>query len=793
MTLRTFFALMAAMAASWAAEPVRYIVELTEAPAIVSPRQDRQARRQAIGRQHSSIERAIRSAARDARIVARLELGVNALIVEAAQGSLPLLASLPGVKKVQPSRDLKLHLDRSLDIHHVRQAWQAAGNRGKGVRVGVLDTGIQAGHPGFKAPDWMQAPEGFPQASNSANDGANQAFTSNKIIAARTFDAGTVADTYGHGTATAMIAAGVEHESPRGVISGFAPDAFLGVYKVSRSGSTAIPTDFVVQALEFAIRDQMDVVNISLGSQAFFEFPDDILSETANRMAEAGMIVVNSAGNDGPEIMSMDGAASAPLVLGVGSTLNNRISLSPAVVLPDGEILGALASTNASIESPNIEGVLIDVTQFDSTSQLCNPAVVPEGAFEGRIPLIKRGDCFFTDKLRHAYLRGARTAVVYNRGEDPTPNALVTMSVEERPGEPVVAAVFISYDDGLKLREAAAAAAKEADEARTYTVKVRFAVAQDPNKLSTFSSLGPSIGHAIKPDLVATGSGVYTAGQTINAGGRLYSSDGYVTTSGTSFSAPMVAGAAAVVKATRPGLYGDDYRSLIVNSARPLPDANGGVQDVMKAGAGALNVEAALQNTLTARPTSLSFGLQDSTLDVWKQVIVKNVSRETRGYSVEIQSANEVKPLLTGTAITLSPGEIAGPVLVWNGLYEPGNYQGFVVFRETETGVETRVPYWMAVRTNTVSQIGFIEFSSTSYYVRLHDVSGVAISNVVPTATVVTGGALISDGTQYVSTATLQPSTLYPNLWWMRVRQGVSSSTIEISAGDVKRTVTVSP
>lgn len=791
MRLRTLFALIAAMAVSWAAEPVRYIVELTEAPAIISPARERQARRQVIGRQHAAVERAIRSTARGAKVVARLELGVNALIVEADEGSMPTLASLPGVKKVQPSRDLKLHLDRSLDIHHVRQAWEAAGNRGKGMRIGILDTGIQANHPGFKAPDWMQAPEGFPQSSNVPNDGANQSITSNKIIVARTFDFGSVADVFGHGTATAMIAAGVEHSSPNGTISGFAPDAFLGVYKVSRFGSTAIPTDFVVQALEAAISDQMDVVNISLGSQAFFEYPEDILAETANRMAEAGMIVVNSAGNDGPEIMSMDGAASAPLVLGVGSTLNNRTSLSPAVVLPGGELLAALASSNASQDTSATEAPLIDVTQFDATSQLCSR--VADGVFENRIPLIKRGECNFTVKLRNAFLSGAKTAVVYNRGEDATPNSLITMSVDD---DPTIAAVFISYDDGQKLKESVAAAAAEVNEdgqQKTYSVRVRFAIGGDPNTLSTFSSRGPAIDYAIKPDLVATGSSVYTAGQTINAGGGLYSPTGYVTTSGTSFSAPMVAGAAAVIKATRPGLYGDDYRSLIVNSAKPLPDGNGRLQDVMKMGAGALDVSAALRNTLTARPTSLSFGLRDSTIDAWKQVIVKNISEATRGYTIEIQSADEVKPLLTDAAITLGPGEIAGPVLIWNGAYAPGNYQGFVVFRETESGVETRVPYWMAVKTDTVSQIGFIEFSSTSYYVRLHDVSGVALSNVVPTATVISGDALISDGSEYVSTAPLRQSTLYPNLWWMPVRQGVSRSTIEISAGDVKRTVTVSP
>ena len=787
MTLRIFFALLAAMAASWAAEPARFIVELTEAPAIVSPRRDRQARRQVIGRQHASVERAIRSAARGSKIVARLELGVNALIVEAAEGSLPLLASLPGVKKVQPSRDLKLHLDRALDIHQVRQAWEAAGNRGKGVRVGILDTGIQADHPGFKAPDWMQAPEGFPQATNSVNDGANQAFTSNKIIVARTFDAGTVADVYGHGTATAMIAAGVEHESPNGTISGFAPDAFLGVYKVSRTGTGSIPTDFVVQALEAAISDQMDVVNISLGSQAFFSFPEDILAETANRMAEAGMIVVNSAGNDGPELMSMDGTASAPLVLGVGSTLNNRKNLSPAVVMPDGELLAALASSNATADSPGADGPIIDVAQFDETSLLCDR--VADGVFENKIPLIKRGDCNFTVKLRNAFLSGARTAIVYNRGEDPTPDALVTMAVDD---DPTIEGVFINYDDGLKLKQAAAAAAANEDEAaRAFPVTVRFAIGADPSTLSGFSSLGPSTDYAIKPDLVATGSSVYTAGQSINAGGNLYTSDGYVTTSGTSFSAPMVAGAAAVVKATRPGLYGEDYRSLIVNSARPLVSADGSLRDVMEVGAGALNVDAALQNTLTARPTSLSFGLQDSTLDTWKQVIVKNISQQSRSYTVEIQTANAVQPLLTDTALTLAPDEIAGPVLVWNGAFEPGNYQGFVVFRETESGVETRVPYWMAIKTNTVASIGVPIIPETrragttvSYYIRLHDVSGAVVTGVTPEVKVISGSATIEG---------FQESTIYPNLWWLSVGVGFEAADVEVSAGEIKRTITVTP
>jgi len=123
MKLRLLVASIVALAASWAAEPVRYIVELTGEPAIVSKERERSARREAIGREHASAERAIRSASRNVTVVAKLGTAINALIVEGEAGDLAKLSSLPGVKRVRISRDLKLHLDRALDIHQVKAAW----------------------------------------------------------------------------------------------------------------------------------------------------------------------------------------------------------------------------------------------------------------------------------------------------------------------------------------------------------------------------------------------------------------------------------------------------------------------------------------------------------------------------------------------------------------------------------------------------------------------------------------------------------------------------------------------
>jgi len=788
MKLVSLFFLFVASALTLAAEPVRYIVELAGQPAVVFRDAERGLRRSTIRGEQAAVERAARSVNRNLTVVARLQSAINALIVDAEAGDLARLAALPGVKKVRVSRDLKLHLDRAIDIHKVRAAWEASGARGRGIKIGVLDTGLQPNHPGFQPPAGMDYPAGYPQASSSAN----LALTSPKVIVARTFEEGsTIADTYGHGTATAMIAAGVEHTSPAGVISGFAPDAHLGIYKVSRFLTNTIPTDFILQALDAALADQMDVINISLGALAVNPYPEDQVAETANRLADAGMIVVNSAGNDGPEIMSLDGTASAPLVLGVGSAQNNRVSLSPAVVLPDGTRLSALASSDVSGSTGNVDGPAVDVTQFDSTGLLCSR--IPDGVLSGKIPIILRGECNFTVKLRNAYLSGAVAAIVYNRSDNASPNSLITMSVDDDPSIP---GLFIGYDDGVALNQSVAAARPE----EPYQIQARFVVAGDPNKLSGFSSLGPAIDYTIKPDLVATGSSVYTATETDYTSGDMYTPSGYVTVSGTSFSAPMVAGAAAVVKAARPGLYASDYRSIIVNSARPIVSPDGTATDVMRGGAGSLDIDNALKLTLTAFPVSLSFGLQGSTLDTYRQVIVRNVTDAARSYTLELQSANEVKPSLTAGALTLAPGEIAGPCLIFSGDYAPGNYQGYLVVRDDQTLAETRIPYWLAVATDTPTQISIPIYperigagSTASYYVRLHDVSGAVVSGKTPEATVVSGDAMVSNGGEWAATVSLKASEIYPNLFWLPVRVGSGPSKIEIVSGDAKRTITVNP
>ena len=122
----------------------------------------------------------------------------------------------------------------------------------------------------------------------------------------------------------------------------------------------------------------------------------------------------------------------------------------------------------------------------------------------------------------------------------------------------------------------------------------------DPNSIAPFSSLGPSVDLSVKPDLLAVGENFYTAAQTTDASGELYNATGYVVSQGTSYSTPLVTGAAAALIAARPGFTPLEYKSLLVNSAAVA--FAGQPQSVQNAGAGFLDLNAAMLATVAVNP-----------------------------------------------------------------------------------------------------------------------------------------------------------------------------------------------
>ncbi|QOY85784.1 S8 family serine peptidase [Paludibaculum fermentans] len=760
--------------------PGRFLVELTGAPAMKA--QDMGSRRSAIETEQATVEGALQ--ARRAMVVARVTTVANVLVVQAA--SAQQLAGLPGVKRVEPVERFDLFLMNALPIHQVPQAWAATGgmaNAGKGIKIAILDTGIDMTHPGFAAGD-MTAPDGFPQASSSQN----LALTNGKVIVARSFDGAPVTDFEGHGTAVAMTAAGVQHESPRGTISGVAPAAWIGAYRVADIADGGIYSDTVLRALDWVVQDGMDVVNMSFGSLGRFGASHTIYGDAVRGLADRGIIVVRAAGNtSGP--MTVDDTAAIDRVIAVGA--NSATASTTTQVVPSaGPSMDGVASTNVTEHAP-VSGPLVDIAVFDPTGLACDGSLFPLESLKGAIALMERGECDFETKLANVAAAGAVGAVVFNTADpsyDKSGEELVIMIVDNPDQIP---GIFVPRSKGLQLKDLAATV-------EDLQVQLRFPFGKGaPRSLASFSSRGPSVELLIKPDLVATGAPVYTAALK-----EPYDADycpvcdpsGYISTQGTSFSSPLVAGAAAVLKSGRPGLSMDEYRSLLIDSASPLVFLDGTTAPVNSAGAGYLNLNSAVTSTIAAAPVSLSFGSGGGTIDLTKDVTVKNVGAATATFGLSVETRDTVQPLLSASEVTVEPGSTATfQVSLASGGADPGAYQGFVKITDTQSGAVARVPYWYAVEGSGAASITILDISSSApkknsvvgIYVRVHDQAGLAMGKTEPVVVPVSGGVTVLKVESTMS--------LFPNGWLVQLRMGpeAGANVFRIEVGDLKRTYSI--
>src|ERR1022692_143564 len=235
-------------------------------------------------------------AARKVRVSATSQVLVNAIFVHIAPEQAAALKNIPGVKWIQSQPMSKPLLNAAVNLVGLPAAWSAIGgsaNAGAGVRIGIIDTGIDQNHPGFKDTGFT-APTGFPVGDAGS--------TNNKVIVARSY-VSTLTDTnpvystpddlsprdrQGHGTAIAMIAAGVQNAGPLASITGVAPKAFLGNYKVFGSPGVNEYTyrSTWIQALTDAVTlDHMDIVTLSLGEgdPAYFG-PLDVIKQHRGRI-----------------------------------------------------------------------------------------------------------------------------------------------------------------------------------------------------------------------------------------------------------------------------------------------------------------------------------------------------------------------------------------------------------------------------------------------------------------------------------------------------------------------------
>ena len=800
-----FWALLFAAPLFAATVPNRYIVELSTQP--VAARVAGEATRgSARTRLHSAAAERQRTAVRAQQAVARaaversgghvsgtIENLINALLIEIPDEKAAELRRVPGVKTVHAVRVFEMSLDHALSLHHVPDAWTQVGlaNAGAGMRIGMIDSGIEIGHAGFNDAGFT-APAGFPVAGSVGD----LAFTNNKVIVARSYASlfitqdpdPSVRDHIGHGTGTAMAAAGVSNSSVLTTISGVAPQAYLGVYKVfgtpgfNDGGSESA----ILTAIEDAVNDGMNVLNLSFGVDVAGELGSDPTVQVVEAASALGMIVVASAGNNGPNPGTVGTPASAPHAIAAAASNNDRMFTGTVQVA--GNSINALPGTGVNSFTP-ISGPFFDISTLDATGLACNP--LPPAALSGAVALISRGDCTFESKLDNAQAAGAVAAVIIdNVANEP----LVLMGV----GEATLPAEMVSNADGLGLRQQIALG-------QTVTLQFYAPTYVNPSSLAGFSAAGPNVDYSIKPDLTAVGENFYTAAQTVDPAGELYNPTGYIITQGTSFAAPLISGAAALLEAARPGLTADQYRSLLIDTADAAYAVPGVSARVQQAGSGLLNVLSALNATAAVAPVSLSFGVSRGVstgvsagqINSTQTLTISNVGAVADTFQIAAipREPGAPVPQFATTMAQLAPGaSISIPVVfAANGL-APGQYEGFIQIQGAASSVPTQAPYWLAVPSGTPAFITVLSSSSSASagstltqaaIFRITDAAGLPVSTA-PTVTTISGGGRVNGVATF--------SSAYPNDYALSVRLGTQpgSNVFQIQTGSLSSTVTIS-
>jgi uncharacterized protein (TIGR03437 family) len=316
----------------------------------------------------------------------------------------------------------------------------------------------------------------------------------------------------------------------------------------------------------------------------------------------------------------------------------------------------------------------------------------------GAIALVQRGTCAFSDKIINAQNAGAIGVIIYREsGSDFIYSGLFAQNTG-------IPAVMIGNTDGQALKNYIGG-----NSGTPVTLDPAFTeVGADFNTIWGPSSRGPNIGNfattkdfALKPELVAVGTDLYTATQKYDPNAEAFHQSGYTTVTGTSFAVPMVAGAAAIAKQKNSALNTPGrLKSAVVNTATQDVTDNGSPASVTAMGAGKLNAGNATATAATLEPAAVSFGaIAAGSLPISRTITVTNVSSAGATLSFAVKPTttdNNANVTVTPSTLTLQPGAQNSVTLRLQGSQpNPGMYEGFV--EVTGAGPTLHLPYFYVV------------------------------------------------------------------------------------------------
>ncbi|WP_088040665.1 S8 family serine peptidase [Bacillus sp. EAC] len=569
------------------------------------------------------------------------------------------------------------------------------GITGKGIKVGVIDTGIDYNHPDLK-----DAYKGGYDFVDNDNDPMETTYKDWQASGYPEYNGSAYYTS--HGTHVAGTIAG-QATNKNITVEGVAPDVDLYAYRVLGpygSGSS----EAVIEGIEKAVEDGMDVINLSLGASV--NDPYFPTSTAINYAVLNGVTAVVAAGNDGPNEYSLGSPGSAALALTVGAS----------------DVPMAEATLNGKIGNENLE--LIGMARH-YTDQLQNWEsksydIVDVGLgytwdytdkdLKGKIALVSRGDSTLDEKVINAKQNGAVGVLLYNN---------IDGQIGINIGESInyVPTFALTKADGEKVKALL-------EKGTTNITFSNFSERQSGgDQLADFSSRGPARQtYDMKPEVTAPGVSVLSSvpSYMIDPEHQDNYDFAYSRYSGTSMATPFTAGIAALMLQANPELQPEEIKSILMNTADPLK----GDYSVFEVGAGridpyqAVNTELSIQIKDKAfvpgaerlmKVKELTGGLsfdnhyESGKVNVTKTIKIANYKNEKKSFSVSItesKSSNNLKEngvelnIPTKIDINSKTTKTINASLVVPKEAKKGIYEGYITLTNNKNNLEVyRIPY----------------------------------------------------------------------------------------------------
>jgi subtilisin family serine protease len=691
-------------------------------------------------------------------VLAQFQGALNGIKVQIAGSKQGQLAALPGVNGLLPVHEDVPENAVSVPYIGAPTVWSAPTNyRGEGIKIGVIDSGIDYTHANFNGPGTVAAYAAADAADTApANplyfgplaprvkggfDLVGDAYTGSATtpqpdpnpLDCNTGNAG------GHGSHTAgsaagggVTSAGAAYTGPYNstiytpgafrVGPGVAPKADIYSYRVfGCSGATNLTVD----AIDMAFNDGMDVINMSLGSA--FGRADDASAEASTNVAKAGMIVVASAGNSGANqyITGSPGTATGAISVAANDSTTSFAAASMAIST-DGSIT-AINANGATFANGTVLPVAVLRTSYPSgpVSLGCSLAEYTNypGGVAGKLVVTLRGTCARVARAIFGEQAGAAAVAMINTDSGFPP---FEGQITQNPDTGEFFTVTIPFL-GIRgcLPQAPCAGdtldpenlvGADSPQGLGGTVTLNNTTIVNPNGtgLASFTSGGPRTGDSwLKPDITAPGVSIFSTGVGTGDGARI--------SSGTSMASPHVAGVAALVKQAHPGWNQvQEWKAAIVNTGNP--SAIGGLAPyrTSRAGSGLVQPVNAVKTDVIAfgdtATSTLNFGFDELNANFSKsrQIKLRNKGGSSATFNIaQTNAAGSPHSIVLGSnSVTIPAGGEATVNVTLNvpvGTAGDSNaaalsfreVAGLVTFTPTggsNNGVSLRVPYYLVPR-----------------------------------------------------------------------------------------------